>query len=143
MKRLPITLLTACCIVFFGSAPLFAAPPDWKNGVVRELDSNYAHVTVADNNGDPGLSGHGAIKQYCTIEAGTTLLIAEREISGRGEHAMLREDRGIHYKIVGQTLVVKDNAGNQTSFRLLKSMPETADNRPDRTAFAERALVIQ
>jgi len=135
----PSCLLILCC----GAA--FAGPPDWQSGVVRAVDSNYVQpTTVKDVNGAAKIQAKGTVEQICTIEAGKTLLVGKREFVPRTNHDIeLARNHGVSFKLVGQTLMVKDADGTQRSFQLLKSMPATAANRPDPTAFTTHRTITQ
>ena len=134
----------AASFVLLISGVAMAASPGWKTGVVREVGNNFQHVTVADGFGDPGLRGTGSVTQYCTVEVGQQLVVGEREVrTMERSNFNVAEDKGVELKIAGDTMTLKDNKGNQRSFHVVKTLPDTPANQPDRTAFAERALLIQ
>ena len=134
----------AASFVLLISGVAMAASPGWKTGVVREVGNNFQHVTVADGFGDPGLRGTGSVTQYCTVEVGQQLVVGEREDrTMERSNFNVAEDKGVELKIAGDTMTLKDNKGNQRSFHVVKTLPDTPANQPDRTAFAERALLIQ
>ncbi len=122
-----------------------AGTPGWKTGVVREIGNNYEHVTVEDGKGDPGLKGHGPVKQYCTIEVGKQLVTGEREVHADLDRSrfFIDEDKKVTLKIAGDTMTVKDSNGKERSFHVVKTLPDTPANMPDRTAFSVGAMVIQ
>ncbi len=136
----------ASCLVLLVSGVAMAATPAWKPGVVREVNNNYARVSMDEGHGSLGLKGHGAVKQYCTIEVGHQLVTGEREVHAAKldrSSFYLIEDRGVNLKISGDTMTVKDSHGKERSFHVVKTLPDTPANMPDKTAFAERTLLIQ
>jgi pantothenate kinase-related protein Tda10 len=139
------TRTMASCLVFLLSGAALAATSGWSTGVVREVNNDYARVSVNQGHGDPGLQGHGPVTQYCTIEVGKQLVTGEREVRPRFDRSSfaMNEDRAVSLKITGDTMKVKDNQGNERSFHVIKTMPDTPANMPDRTAFSERPIIIQ
>ena len=134
----------ASCLVLLVSGVALAASPGWKTGIVREVGSNVQRVEVSDGNGDPGLKGTGLVTQYCTIEVGQQLVVGERSVhSMERSNFTVKEDYGVQLRIDGDMMTLRDSKGNQRTFHVLKTVPDTPANQPDRTAFAERPLLIQ
>jgi hypothetical protein len=112
---------------------------------VRAVDSNYAQPTIIkDVNGSAKIQGKGAVTQICTIESGKTLFVVKREFTPRTNHDIaLAQDHNVTFKQEGSTLKVKDSTGTERSFQLIKSLPATAQNRPDPTSFTTHRTITQ
>jgi hypothetical protein len=138
-------LLAASCLFLFCCGTALAGPPDWQNGVVRAVDSNYVQpTTIKDIDGSVKIPAKGAITQICTIESGKTLFVVKREfVPHFNNDIALAQNHDVTFKQVGQTLLVKDSSGKERSFQLLKAMPATAQNRPDPTQFSTHRTITQ
>lgn len=143
MKR--TVVLASCLMLMVSGAALAAATPGWKTGVVRDVESNYAHVATKERNGEPLFRGTGPITQYCTIEVGRQLVVVERQwqTPAQEDRFSISNEEGVQLRIEGDHVIVRDAFGNDASFHIVKTLADTPANQPDRTAFAERPLIIQ
>jgi hypothetical protein len=112
---------------------------------VRAVDSNYAQpIIIKDVNGAAKIQATHTVTQTCTIESGNTLFVVKREfVPHTNNDIALTQNRGVTFKQVGQTLMVKDSSGKERTFQLLKALPATAQNRPDPTSFTTHRTLTQ
>jgi hypothetical protein len=146
MKRCS-SFVSACCLLL---VPVLAFGADhsnskWKTGVVRDLDNSYAHISLVDLHGKPGLIGNGAITQYCTVQLGDQLYVGEHDAaSGFDTSGFFAADSSrVSVRVKNGTMILKDRYGKKQTFHILRTMPATPQNQPDPTAFTARAMVIQ
>ena len=130
----------ASCLVLLMSGVAVAASPGWSAGVVRDVNNHYARVSLDNGHGLHFFKGHGTVKQYCTIEVGRQLVLGESDVHARSRFFVI-DDKRVSLRISGDTMTVKDSHGKERSFHVLKTLPDTPANMPDRTAFAEPAMV--
>jgi hypothetical protein len=138
-------LFAASCLFLFCCGTALAGPPDWQNGVVRAVDSNYAQpIIIKDVDGSAKIQAKGTVTQICTIESGKTLFVVKRDfVPHFNNDIALAQNHTVTIKQVGQTVMVKDSSGKERSFQLLKSLPATAQNRPDPTSFTTHRTITQ
>jgi hypothetical protein len=137
---------TASCLALALCTTAFAAnsSSNWKAGVVREVDNSRARVTVANfHHNDPGLKGHGVTTQYCTVEVENQIVVGEREVRDKFDRASVFVGENADIRLDGDSMTMKDSHGNQVRFHVISAMPDSLENEPDPTAFAETPLVIQ